>query len=48
MTVLEYLAKFTELSRFEDNYVATYMAKVKEFEDVLKLSIRGKIAEPLL
>ena len=26
MTVLEYVAKFTELARFWDDYVATYMA----------------------
>ena len=27
MTVLEYMAKFTELVRFADDYVATDMAK---------------------
>ena len=43
MTVLEYVARFTELARFEDDYVATDAAKVKKFEDGLKLSIRGKI-----
>ena len=43
MTVLEYVAKFTELARFTDNYVATDMAKVRKFEDGLKLSIWGKI-----
>ena len=43
MTVLEYMAKFTELARFVDNYVATDMAKVRKFENGLKLSIRGKI-----
>ena len=48
MIVLEYLAKFTELALFRDNYVATDMAKVRKFEDVLKLPIRGKIAGPLL
>ena len=48
MKVLEYLAKFTELARFGDNYVATDMAKVRKFEDILKLSIRGKIEGPLL
>ena len=41
--VLEYVAKFTELARFGDDYVATDMAKVRKFEDGLKLSIRGKI-----
>ena len=43
MTVLEYVAKFTELAHFLDDYVATDMAKVWKFEDGLKLSIRGKI-----
>ena len=43
MTVLEYVAKFTELARFRDDYVATNMAKVRKFEDGLNLSIRGKI-----
>lgn len=42
-TVLEYVAKFTELARFVNNYVAIDMAKVRKFEDGLKLSIRGKI-----
>ena len=31
MTVLEYVAKFTELACFGDDYVATYMAKVRKF-----------------
>ena len=39
MTVLEYMAKFTELARFGDDYVVTDMAKVRNFEDGLKLSI---------
>ena len=39
MTVLKYVAKFTELARFGDDYVATDMAKVRKFEDGLKLSI---------
>ena len=39
MTVLEYVAKFTELTHFVNDYVATDMAKVKKFEDGLKLSI---------
>ena len=43
-SVLEYVAKFIELARFEDDYVATDMAKVRKFEDGLKLSIQGKIA----
>ena len=43
MTVMEYVARFTELARFGDDYVATDMAKVRRFENGLKLSIRGKI-----
>ena len=43
MTVLEYVAKFTELTRFADDYVATDMAKVRRFENGLKFSIRDKI-----
>ena len=43
MTVMEYVAKFIELACFVDEYVATDMAKVRKFEDGLKLSIQGKI-----
>ena len=43
MTVMEYVDRFTELARFNDDYVATDMAKVRRFENGLKLSIRGKI-----
>ena len=43
MTVIEYVARFTELARFADDYVATDLAKVKRFENGLRLSIRGKI-----
>ena len=48
MTLLEYVAKFTELARFFDDYVATDMAKVRKFEDGMKLYIRGKIVGLLL
>ena len=48
MTMLEYVTKFIELACFEDDYVATYMAKVRNFEDGLKLSIWGKIVGFLL
>ena len=48
MTVLEYVAKFTKLAHFADEYVATDMAKVRKFENGLKLSIRGKIVGLLL
>ena len=43
MTVIEYVARFTELARFADDYVATDLAKVKRFENGLRLSIRGRI-----
>ena len=43
MTMLEYVAKFTELAHFAEDYVAIDMTKVRKFEDGLKLSIRGKI-----
>ena len=46
--MLKYVAKFTELVRFADDYVATDMAKVRKFEDGLKLSIRCKIVGLLL
>ena len=43
MTVMEYVARFMELACFSDDYVATDMAKVRRFENRLKLSIRGRI-----
>ena len=48
MTVMEYVARFTELAHFVDDYVATDMAKVRRFENGLKLSIRGRIVGLLL
>ena len=42
-TVMDYVARFTELARFADDYVATDMAKVRRFENGLKLSIRARI-----
>ena len=46
--MLEYVAKFTELARFGDDYMATDMAKVRKFEDGLNLSIWSKIVGFLL
>ena len=43
MTVMDYVARFTELARFADDYVATNMAKVRRFENGLKLSIQARI-----
>ena len=43
LTVMDYVARFTELARFVDDYVATDMAKVRRFENGLKLSIRARI-----
>ena len=31
MTGIEYVARFTELARFADDYVATHLAKVRRF-----------------
>ena len=42
-TVMDYVARFTELARFANDYVATDMAKVRRFENGLKLSIRARI-----
>ena len=43
MTVMEYVARITELAHFADDYVATEMDKVRRFENRLKLSIQGRI-----
>ena len=43
MTLMDYVARFTELARFVDNYVATDMVKVRRFKNGLKLSIRARI-----
>ena len=43
MTVMDYVARFKELARFANDYVATDIAKVRRFENGLKLSIRGRI-----
>ena len=42
MTMMDYVTRFTELARFVDDYVATNWAKVRRFENGLKLSIRAK------
>ena len=43
MTVIEYVARFTELAPFANDYVATDLAKVGRFKNGLRLSIRGRI-----
>ena len=40
---MDYVARFTELARFADDYMATDLAKVRRFENGLRLSIRGRI-----
>ena len=42
-TVMDYVARFTELARFADDYVATDLAKVRRFKNGLELSIRARI-----
>ena len=41
--MIEYVARFTELARFAGDYMATDLAKVRRFENGLRLSIRGRI-----
>ena len=41
--MIEYVARFIELARFADDYVAIDAAKVLRFENGLRLSIRGRI-----
>ena len=43
MIVMDYVARFTKLARFSDDNVATDVAKVRRFENGLKLAIRGRI-----
>ena len=43
MNVMEYVARFTELAHFTEDYMTTDMAKVRRFENGLKLSLRGRI-----
>ena len=43
MTVMDYVARFTKLAGFADDYVDMDMAKVRRFENGMKLSIRGRI-----
>ena len=43
MTVMDYAARFIELARFVNDYVATNWAKVRRFENGMKLSIRARI-----
>ena len=43
MTVMVYVARFTELARFSDDYVAIDVANVRRFENGLKLPIQGRI-----
>ena len=43
MTMMDYVARFTELAHFANDYVVTDMAKVRRFENGPKFSIRGRI-----
>ena len=43
--MMDYANRFTELARFADDYVAIDFAKVRRFENGLKLSIRDRIVE---
>ena len=48
MTMMDYVTRFTELARFVDDHVATNWAKVRRFENGMKLSIRARIIGLLL
>ena len=41
--MMEYVARFTELACYTDDYATIDLSKVRKFENWLKLSIRGKI-----
>ena len=41
--MMDYVARFTELARFADDYMATDVAKVRRFENGLKFSIQSRI-----
>ena len=41
--MIEYVARFTELAHFADDYVAADIAKVRRLGSGLRLSIRGRI-----
>ena len=43
MNVIEYVTRFIELARFANDYVSTDLAKVKRFENGLRLSIQSRI-----
>ena len=43
MTMMDYVTRFTELAQFADDYVVIVLAKVRRFENGLKLSIRARI-----
>ena len=43
MTMMDYVTRFIELGQFVDNHVAPNWAKVRRFENGLKLSIRARI-----
>ena len=41
--MMEYVARFIELARFANDYMATDAAKVRRFKNGLRLSIWGRI-----
>ena len=43
MTVLDYVARFTELAHFGDDYVATNAAKVGKFREWAKVVHPGQV-----
>ena len=43
MMVIEYVARFTELARFSNDYVATNMVKVRRFKNGLSCPFRARL-----
>ena len=48
MIVTEYVAKFTQLSRYAPNVVADEQIRVEQFQEGLRLSIRAQVAPLML
>ncbi|KAJ9705739.1 hypothetical protein PVL29_003705 [Vitis rotundifolia] len=48
MTVTEYAAKFTQLSRYAPNMVANEQMQAKQFQEGLRLNIRAQVAPFML
>ena len=48
MTVIEYVAKFTQLSRYAQNVVANEQMRAEQFQEGLRLNSRAQVAPFML